>query len=263
MRAPDPHAPALRVTCWGTRGSIPAPGPETVRYGGNTSCIEVIADDGRRLILDAGTGIRALSRRLADEGGALHADIFVSHYHWDHIQGFPFLAQLYDGETRVCVHGPSQGEVPIDRAFAGQMSPVYFPIPLEALAAEVGFATANGTPWSAGGVRVEAFRVRHPGVTYGYRITAGGATLVYVPDDELGGADPEWYAALVEFARGADLLFHDAMYTDAEYERRAGWGHSTLRQAVRLAEDAGVRRLYLFHHAPERTDAETFIRRRH
>jgi phosphoribosyl 1,2-cyclic phosphodiesterase len=255
MSASAPEPPALRVTCWGTRGSIPAPGPATVRYGGNTSCVEVRAG-GRRIILDAGTGIRALSRSAADDG-PLDADLFVSHYHWDHIQGFPFLAQLYEADTRIRVHGPRQGEVPIDRAFAGQMSPLYFPIPMDALSASVEFATANGTPWAAGGVAVEAFRVHHPGVTYGYRVTAGGARLVYVPDDELSDApDPAWYRELVSFCAGADLLLHDAMYTDAEYQRFRGWGHSSIPQAVRLAEDAGVRRLHLFHHAPDRTDAE-------
>jgi phosphoribosyl 1,2-cyclic phosphodiesterase len=255
MSASAPEPPALRVTCWGTRGSIPAPGPATVRYGGNTSCVEVRAG-GRRIILDAGTGIRALSRSAADDG-PLDADLFVSHYHWDHIQGFPFLAQLYEADTRIRVHGPRQGEVPIDRAFAGQMSPLYFPIPMDALSASVEFATANGTPWTDGGVAVEAFRVQHPGVTYGYRVSAGGARLVYIPDDELSDApDPAWYRDLVSFCAGADLLLHDAMYTDAEYQRFRGWGHSSIPQAVRLAEDAGVRRLHLFHHAPDRTDAE-------
>jgi phosphoribosyl 1,2-cyclic phosphodiesterase len=255
MRAPDAAEPALCVTCWGTRGSVPSPGPSTVRYGGNTSCVEVRAPIGERLIFDAGTGIRSLSRQVSENGEPFHAQLFVSHYHWDHIQGFPFLAQLYEPESRLCVHGPRQGAVPAARAFAGQMSRLYFPIPMDAVSARVRFARANGTPWERDGVRVTAFRVNHPGVTYGYRIDAGGASLVYVPDDELGeNPDPAWYDGLVEFAGGADLLLHDAMYTDAEYERYRGWGHSTFSQAVRLAEDAGVRRLEMFHHAPDRTD---------
>ena len=259
MSVPDPGAPAppaLRVTCWGTRGSIPAPGPDTVRFGGNTSCVEVRTAAGRRYLFDAGTGIRALSRRLAGEPGPAEADLFVTHYHWDHIQGFPFCAQLYHADSRLRVHGPRQGEVGADQAFAGQMSPVYFPIPLEALAAKVRFFDADGTPWTNGDAEVAAFRVRHAGVTFGYRVRAGGATVVYVPDNELGGADEGWYAGLVEFVRGADLLLHDAMFTDAEYERYRGWGHSTFTQAIRLAEDAGVRRLLFFHHAPDRTDDE-------
>jgi phosphoribosyl 1,2-cyclic phosphodiesterase len=257
MRASPADVPALRVTCWGTRGSIPSPGPETVRFGGNTSCVEVQTASGQRLIFDAGTGIRALSRRLESVPGPLEADLFVSHYHWDHIQGFPFLSQLYQPDTRLRVYGPRQGDVPIDYAFAGQMSPLYFPIPLEAMAARVDFATANGTPWDGDGVEVTAFRVRHPGVTYGYRITAGGTSLVYVPDDELGDdPDPAWYGEMVEFVAGADLLLHDAMFTDAEYQNFRGWGHSTFTQAVRLAADAGVGCLGLFHHAPDRSDTE-------
>jgi phosphoribosyl 1,2-cyclic phosphodiesterase len=255
MSAPAAAEPALRVTCWGTRGSIAAPGPETVRFGGNTSCVEVRAA-GCRLIFDAGTGIRALSAGLAAEGRPLDAHLFVTHYHWDHIQGFPFLAQLYEPATRLCVHGPMQGDVPVDEALEGQMSPLYFPVPLEAIAASVEFATADGSPWSRDGVRVDAIRAAHPGVTYGYRVSAGGAVAVYIPDNELGDApDPAWYGGLVDFVRGADLLLHDAMLTDAEYALRHGWGHSTFAQAVRLAEDGGVRRLGLFHHAPDRSDA--------
>jgi phosphoribosyl 1,2-cyclic phosphodiesterase len=228
-----------------------------MRYGGNTSCVEMRTAAGPRLIFDAGTGIRALSRSLVHHGEPLRAHLFITHYHWDHIQGFPFFAQLYDPATRLCVHGPRQGDVPVDRAFAGQMAPLYFPIPLEALAARVEFAEADGAPWRGGGVEVRAFRVRHPGVTHGYRVTADGASAVYIPDDEIGDdPDPAWYRALVEFAAGADLLLHDAMYDEAEYERHRGWGHSTFRQAVRLAEDAGVRRLGLFHHAPDRADEE-------
>ena len=256
MSAPAAAEPALRVTCWGTRGSIPAPGPATVRFGGNTSCVEVRAA-GCRLIFDAGTGIRALSGSVADEGRPLDAHLFVSHYHWDHIQGFPFLAQLYDPETKLRVHGPMQGDVPVDEALEGQMSPLYFPVPLQAIAASVEFATADGSPWCGDGVCVDAFRVNHPGVTYGYRVSAGGATAVYIPDNELGDApDPAWYRGLVEFVGGADLLLHDAMLSDDEYVLRRGWGHSTFAQAVRLAEEAGVRRLGLFHHAPDRSDAE-------
>jgi len=255
MSAPAAAEPALRVTCWGTRGSIPAPGPETVRFGGNTSCVEVRAA-GCRLIFDAGTGIRTLSASLAAEG-PLDAHLFVSHYHWDHIQGFPFLAQLYEPATKLRVHGPMQGDVPVDEALEGQMSPLYFPVPLKAIAASVEFATADGSPWCGDEVCVDAFRVNHPGVTYGYRVTVAGATAVYIPDNELSDApDPAWYAGLVAFVGGADLLLHDAMLTDAEYEQRRGWGHSTFAQAVRLAEEAGVRRLHLFHHSPDRTDAE-------
>jgi phosphoribosyl 1,2-cyclic phosphodiesterase len=257
--APDPaRAPAIRATCWGTRGSIPSPGPDTIRYGGNTSCVEVRAA-GRTFIFDAGTGIRALSEHLAAQAGPVVADLFVSHFHWDHIQGFPFFTPLYRPGSRLRIHGPRQGEMEIARAFSGQMAPMYFPIPMEALAAELEFVHVNGVPWTDRGVEVASIPVRHGQHTCGYRITVDGAALAYVPDNELGGdggPGSAWYDGLVAFLRGVDVLFHDAMYTDAEYDRFRGWGHSSVQQAVRLAEDAGVRRLHLFHHAPARTDGE-------
>jgi phosphoribosyl 1,2-cyclic phosphodiesterase len=249
--------PALRATCWGTRGSIPSPGPDTIRYGGNTSCVEVRSASDRCYVFDAGTGIRSLARRLADERGAVSADLFLTHFHWDHIQGFPFCTPLYDPASRIRVHGPRQGDVDVAHALAGQMSPLYFPIPLDALAARVEFVHVAEGPWSDAEVQVAAMRVRHAEHTCGYRIASGGASVAYVPDNELGGAaEGEWYGRLVAFLEGVDLLFHDAMFTDDEYDRFRGWGHSTYGQAIRLAEDAGVRRLALFHHAPDRTDAE-------
>jgi phosphoribosyl 1,2-cyclic phosphodiesterase len=247
---------ALRVTCWGTRGSIPAPGPETVRFGGNTSCVEARAGDGRRYVFDAGSGIRAQGRAMESDGAA-GADLFLTHYHWDHIQGFPFWAALYSAASRVRVHGPRSGGVSVADAIHGQMGGVHYPITLDRLPGAVEFAdVSEREPWTDGAVEVRAFPARHSGLTYAYRVRAEGATVVYAPDNELGGADPAWYAAFAEFVRGADLLLHDAMYTDEEYARFHGRGHSTFSQAVRLAEEAGVRRLHFFHHAPSRGDAQ-------
>ncbi|HEU0015091.1 MAG TPA: MBL fold metallo-hydrolase [Longimicrobium sp.] len=246
--------PGLTATCWGTRGSIPVPGPNTVRYGGNTPCLEVQAD-GRRYVFDAGTGIRALSRRLAPEG-PIEAELFLTHFHWDHVQGFPFCSQLYDPDTRVRVHGPPQDGASVASVLAGIMAPSYFPVPLQALAAGVEFSDVDGAPWTDGTVEVAALRVCHPGFTCGYRLTAGGASLAYVPDNELGAADGALYRRMVELAAGVDLLVHDAMWRDDEYPRFRGWGHGSVSDAVRLAEDAGARRLLLFHYAPERSDDE-------
>jgi phosphoribosyl 1,2-cyclic phosphodiesterase len=255
-----PAPPALRVRCWGGRGSIPSPGPSTAAFGGNTSCLEVRVGE-RRLIFDAGTGIRVLGRDILQDGTNCQADLFLSHFHWDHIQGIPFFGPLYDPATHLRIHGARQGEVDIQTLFAGQMGPIYFPIPFEALAATLEFSHLDGKPWRADGIEVAAIRVRHPGHTYGYRISVGGARVAYIPDNELVGSSyavdgPEWYDELIAFLKGVDVLYHDAMFTDTEYQSRIGWGHSTFAQAVRLAEDAGVRRLYFFHHAPERTDAE-------
>jgi phosphoribosyl 1,2-cyclic phosphodiesterase len=253
-------APTLRVTCYGTRGSVPSPGASTARFGGNTSCLEVCTPSGRRLILDGGTGIRLLGEKLTAGTQPMEADLFLTHFHWDHIQGIPFFAPLYNPESLIRVHGANQGEQDIQSLFAGQMGPVYFPIPFEAISAQMQFDALNGDPWVRDDIEVHSLRVRHPAHTLGYRINAHDTSVAYVPDNELKGGqypvDDGFYARIVEFLQGTDILFHDAMFTEGEYTRRAGWGHSTFAQAIKLAEDAGVGRLHLFHHAPERTDSD-------
>ena len=256
----QPNA-VLRARCWGTRGSMPSPGMATAGYGGNTSCIEVVAA-GRRFIFDAGSGIRLLGEHLAQLKEPIRAELFLTHFHWDHIQGLPFFWPLYNAQTRLRVHGARQGDIDIRSLISGQMGPIYFPVPFETVEAHMEFEHLNdGEAWHEPEVEVNALRVRHPANTYGYRISSQGTSLAYVPDNELvGGQYPleakQTYRELVAFLGDVDVLFHDAMFSDAEYARREGWGHSTFRQAVQLAEDAGVRRLQLFHHAPERTDEE-------
>ena len=259
-QAPAHEAAAgLLLRFWGTRGSIPSPGPATAEYGGNTPCLE-IETGGRRFILDAGSGIRPLGIHLLESDQPLHAVIFLTHFHWDHIQGFPFFGPLYRPDARLRLIGPMQDGLNVRSLFAGQMGPIYFPVPFEAVSAAMTFEHLNEGTWTADGVSVSAMRVRHPSFAVGYRIAAGGRSICYIPDNELVGGSHEtakgWREHLIEFCGGADLLVHDAMYTDEEYRARAGWGHSTFQQALDLAGEAGVRHLMFFHHAPERVDDE-------
>jgi phosphoribosyl 1,2-cyclic phosphodiesterase len=255
--APAQQEVALTLRFWGTRGSIPSPGPATARYGGNTPCVEIEAN-GRRVILDAGSGIRPLGMQLMEDGASLDTSIFLTHFHWDHIQGFPFFGPMYREDAYLHVIGPTQQDLDVRSLFAGQMGPIYFPLPLEAVSARMSFDPLNQGSWEGDGFTVSAMRVRHPSFTVGYRFDSGGRSMCYVPDNELRGGSydvgPGWRERFVRFCGDTDLLVHDAMFTDEEYPSREGWGHSTFRQTLELAHEAGVKRLLLFHHAPERTD---------
>jgi phosphoribosyl 1,2-cyclic phosphodiesterase len=254
-----------RVTLWGARGSIPTPGPLTARYGGNTSCVTLHADgpEGRSLvILDAGTGIRPLGRALVEASQEpLVADLLISHTHWDHIQRLPFFAPFYDERSHIRIWGARQGQVPLEQILRDQMNPVVFPVPLHQLDATLSVTHVEPGSFGVGTFDVRALRLRHPGNTMAYRLTprAGGPSMVFAPDNELGpggtyDVGSTWREELVAFMAGADLLVHDAMFTADEMDRYAGWGHSSHAEAVALALEAGVRRLVLFHHRPERTD---------
>lgn len=256
--SPGDTGTSMTLRCWGTRGSIPSPGPRTTRYGGNTSCVEVRCGE-RRLILDAGTGIRRLGLDLLDRGGTFQ-HIFLSHFHWDHIQGFPFFPPLYHPDVDLHIIGPEQRDIDLRSLFAGQMGPIYFPVPFSAVSARMSFAHLGEDDWEIDGITLRTLRVRHPSHAVGYRIEAGNSVVCFIPDNEVEGEGYDtgagWRERLLDFVRGADVLVHDAMYTDEEYARRVGWGHSTLRQALRLAEEAEVGRLLFFHHDPERSDAD-------
>ena len=220
---------AYTVTFWGTRGSIPTPGAHTARYGGNTPCVAVEGAGGQLVILDAGTGIRALGLKLVEQqDGAVNAEILLSHTHWDHIQGLPYFKPFFSPGNAVRIWGSAQGDVALDTILRQQMHPSVFPVPLDALSAKLTVQPVHSGEFSIGEFRVRSMRLRHPGTTLGYRLTpvAGGPSMAYVTDNELGtgghyGTAPTWRAELIEFLRGVDLLIHDAMYTPDELASHA------------------------------------------
>ena len=261
---------AFHLRFWGTRGSIPSPGPRTVRYGGNTPSVEVRTPNGGLILLDAGTGIRELGRTLMERanGSPISGDIFLTHAHWDHIQGIPFFAPAFQRGNRFTIWGAKSLAATIRRVVKDQMSPVVFPVAFEELGATFDFRELADEHHASDGFSVRSFQVQHPGGALGYRfatLESSDGGFVYISDNEMraGDASPgtdKWRAKLVEFVRGSRVLIHDATYTDEEYESHRGWGHSTYTDAVALALDSGVETLVLFHHSPDRSDDELDVR---
>jgi phosphoribosyl 1,2-cyclic phosphodiesterase len=266
----------MRVRFWGTRGSIATPGPGTLRYGGNTSCVEVRSAAGTRIIIDCGTGLRALGRAMSAEAAAVaaaagpgyvrppvHGHVLISHTHWDHIQGVPFFDPFFAPANEWDVYAPRGLAQSVRETLAGQMQYTYFPITLEALGANIRYHDLVEGGFRVGDVRVRTQYLNHPALTLGYRLEADGATVVYACDHEpharrLAGGD----GAIdgqdrrhADFLAGADLVIHDAQFTADEYPTRIGWGHSPAEYAAAVCRAAGARRLALTHHDPNRDDA--------
>lgn len=246
---------------WGTRGSIPTPGPSTVRYGGNTSCTEVRSDDSI-LLFDCGTGAREAGLALSQEfqGCPIHVHIFVGHTHWDHIQGFPFFGPAYDPRNRVSIYSVRGTDKSLEKVFTGQMDSSYFPVDLGDLRAQLDFVELEG-PVTIGNATVSHMYLNHPGVAIGFRIDRKDKSIVYLTDHEpycrLSG-DNELNRKLDgevdQFAVGTDLYIREGQYTDEEYPSRRGWGHGTWKDALDSAHAARVRRMTLYHHDPVRDD---------
>jgi phosphoribosyl 1,2-cyclic phosphodiesterase len=247
----------VRATIWGCRGSLATPGPETVRYGGNTSCVEVRLDDGTLLVLDAGTGIRPLGLTLDDFTGPIH--LLLTHLHLDHLEGLGFFMPIWHPGREVHIWGPPSPLRNLEERIARYLSPPLFPIELSQIPARLTFHDVLDAPWAIGGAQVEAGPVAHPGPTVGYRIEADDAVLAYIPDHEpalghdLSALAPEWVSG-TSVAFGADLLLHDSQYFEHEYAERVGWGHSSVADSVAFARAAAVEKLLLFHHDPLHTD---------
>lgn len=248
----------MRLTIWGCRGSVPTPGPNTVVCGGNTSCVELSLDGGTRLVLDAGTGIRELGDALA-ERGARRIHILLTHLHLDHVEGLRFFAPLWDPRVWIDVWGPPSPTLSLEQRIARYFSPPLFPLDLSAAPARVRFRDVPREPWTLEGARVTAALVAHPGPTVGYRIEADGRTVAYLPDHEpamtgIAGRTTDWISGAA-IAEGADVLLHDAQYFEDQYEERVGWGHSSVDDAVAYGQAVGARRMILFHHEPQHSDA--------
>jgi len=249
----------MRVKLWGVRGSIPVPGQDAAGYGGNTSCVGITTDDGTELILDAGSGIRELG--VAISGRCRHVHVLLTHLHLDHIQGLTFFAPIFDPAVEVTVWGPPALGRGLRERLARFISNPIFPVEIRDLPARVHFADVPTEPWRIGGVEVRAALVAHRGLTLGYRLTAEGSSLCYLPDHEpglgqnLASSDPEWISGHA-LARNASLLIHDCQYTDAEYPTHKGFGHSRLSDTLDFAGRARARNTLLFHHDPGHDDAE-------
>lgn len=250
---------------WGVRGSIPTPGPTTVRYGGNTSCSELRHND-KIFILDAGSGLRVLGNELLKTGSPIKASIFISHMHWDHIQGIPFFTPAFFPNNEFTFYGSEATEKDLFTIIADQMDPTYFPIEMKEMGSNMNFKPLYEGKYEIDGIQIETIYVNHPGNALGYKFNLNDKVLVYISDNEpfpktkpdeqsdqvLLGEDSN--QKLINFINNVDVLVHDAQYTQDEYEKKMTWGHSPVEYTVDIALNASVKKLILFHHDPMHDD---------
>ena len=252
----------ISLQYWGVHGTLPAPGPDYTRYGGNTPCVSVEVSGEPLTIFDCGSGVKQLSDRImAAAGERFSGRIFISHTHWDHINTVPFFAPLYVRGNQIELFGPYQGDLTIERAISAQMESVYFPVTIREFGARLVFRDLREERLDFGALRIDTMLLRHPGYCLGYKLTCRERIVCYVTDNELylptdPRHDARYVERLADFVRGADVLITDTTYRDHEYPSKVDWGHSCVSQVCDLAARAGVKRLHLFHHDPDQTDAD-------
>ena len=250
----------MRARIWGCRGSLATPGPQTVRYGGNTSCVELRPAGGALIVLDAGTGIRPLGLALGrDRPSTIH--LLLTHLHLDHVEGLGFFLPLWDPEVDLHVWGPPAPDRSLRDRIAAYLSPPLFPRPFAEIPARLHFHEVPDGDWELGSLRIVTRHVTHPGPTVAYRFEEDGRTLAFIPDNEpaLDGdlrSQPEDSVSGLELARGVDVVLHDAQYTEGEYRTRVGWGHSSVADAMIFRQLAEPGRFVMFHHEPVHSDAD-------
>ena len=250
----------MKIKILGTRGSIPTPGKDTVKYGGNTTCIDLTLNNGKKIIIDAGSGMRVLSNEILSEK-INHINLFLTHSHWDHIQGFPFFIPIYipNFSIKIFAASPTYGRL-LD-ILKGQMNSLYYPVPFKEIGAHIEFEKIRKSGISIDGVKISSILTNHPLETHAFKFEAEGKTLVFMSDNELDHQDIATvpYKDHLDFIKNADILIHDAQYEKKEMEKHKGWGHSSWEQTVNFAKEANVKTLFLTHYDPTRKDKQVDI----
>ncbi len=247
----------MKIKFLGTRGSIPAPGKDTVKYGGNTTCVDLTLNNGEKIIIDAGSGMRVLSDEILSKK-INHINLFLTHSHWDHIQGFPFFVPIYIPSFSIKIFAASPTYERLSDILKGQMKSIYYPIPFKQISANIKFEKIKKKGITINGVKISSILTNHPLETHAFKFEEEGKSFVFMSDNELDHQDIAIvsYEKHLNFIKGADVLIHDAQYEKKEMKQHKGWGHSSWEQTVAFAKEGKVKTLYLTHHDPSRRDKQ-------